>query len=166
MDDQAAIVREAQKTGVAAFRNFPHFGPSGFANALENVGEHIESRNQFFIPAARGLHFAVPRGAPSVCIQTARQSGPSIAFLFKPLKPSLCAVQHLCSYRHSICRLFSLAAWQHPSIKHQSAALQINQSTSTITSTEFIRCKAAGRIFLSGSLERFATSCQSRDISS
>ena len=57
-------------------------------------------------------------------------------------------------------------AWQHPSIKHHSAAVRINQSTSTITNTEFIRCKAAGRIFLSGSLERFATSCQSRDISS
>ena len=56
VDDQAAIVREAQKTGIAAFRNFPHFGPSGFANALENIGEYIESRNRFFIPAARGLH--------------------------------------------------------------------------------------------------------------
>ena len=56
IDDQAAIVREAQKTGIAAFRNFPHFGPSGFANALENVGEYIESRNRSFIPAARGLH--------------------------------------------------------------------------------------------------------------
>ena len=56
IDDQAAIVREAQKTGIAAFRNFPHFGPSRFANALENVGEYIESRNRLFIPAARGLH--------------------------------------------------------------------------------------------------------------
>ena len=55
VDDQPAIVREAQKTGVAAFRNFPHFGPNGFATALENVGEFIESRNRFFIPAARGL---------------------------------------------------------------------------------------------------------------
>ena len=84
----------------------------------------------------------------------------------KPLKPSLCAVQHHCSYRHSICRQILNTAWQHPSIKHHSAAVRINQSTSTITNTEFIRCKAAGRIFLSGSLERFATSCQSRDISS
>ena len=56
IDDTAAIVREAQKTGIAAFRNFPHFGPSGFANALENLGEYIESRNRHFIPAARGLH--------------------------------------------------------------------------------------------------------------
>ena len=56
VDDQSAIAREAQKTGVAAFRNFPHFGPNGFATALENVGEYIESRNRYFIPAARGLH--------------------------------------------------------------------------------------------------------------
>ena len=56
IDDTASIVREAQKTGIAAFRNFPHFGPGGFANALENLGEFIESRNRQFIPAARGLH--------------------------------------------------------------------------------------------------------------
>ena len=56
IDDTAAIAREAQKTGIAAFRNFPHFGPSGFANALDNLGEYIESRNRLFIPAARGLH--------------------------------------------------------------------------------------------------------------
>ena len=46
LDDQSAIVREAQKTGCAAFRNYPHFGPSGFNVALENVREYIESRNQ------------------------------------------------------------------------------------------------------------------------
>ena len=56
VDDQPAIVREAQKTGIAAFRNFPHFGANGFATALENVGELLESRNRLFIPAAKGLH--------------------------------------------------------------------------------------------------------------
>ena len=56
IDDTASIVREAQKTGIAAFRNYPHFGPGGFGNALENLGEFIESRNRQFIPAARGLH--------------------------------------------------------------------------------------------------------------
>ena len=56
IDDTASIVREAQKTGIAAFRNYPHFGPGGFGNALENLGEFIGSRNRQFIPAARGLH--------------------------------------------------------------------------------------------------------------
>ena len=68
IDDTAAIVREAQKTGIAAFRNFPHFGPSGFANALENLGEYIESRNRLFIPAARGLH-------PSQYLEELHRSG-------------------------------------------------------------------------------------------
>ena len=53
---QSAIVREAQKTGCAAFRNFPHFGPSGFSKALESIEEFIESRNRNFVPAAGGLH--------------------------------------------------------------------------------------------------------------
>ena len=56
VDDQSAIVREAQKTGCAAFRNFPNFGPSGFGNALENIGEFIKSRDRNSIPAAGFLH--------------------------------------------------------------------------------------------------------------
>ena len=82
VDDQSAIVCEAQKTGCAAFRNFPNFGPSGFGNALESMGEFIESRDRNSIPAAGFLlPCELPRGAPSFCVPTAPRSGPSIAFL-------------------------------------------------------------------------------------
>ena len=95
IDDTASIVREAQKTGIAAFHNFPHFGPGGFANALENLGEFIESRRNLFRRQGACIHRRSTSRSSTDLHPSCPLAGYFESHCCKPLKPSLCAVQLL-----------------------------------------------------------------------
>ena len=101
------IALHSRRIGTTRIAQFPPLWAERICHSsLKHWGIHRVPESILHSGSKGPTPFAVSRGAPSFCSPTAWQSGPSIAFLCKPLKPSLCAVQHLCSYRHSISRLF------------------------------------------------------------
>ena len=55
IDDQSAIVREAQKTGATAFRNYTTAGLQGLYTTVENIRQYLSSRPRHALQVARPL---------------------------------------------------------------------------------------------------------------